>query len=103
MGSTMTKNIVRIQAYDSVMCGYLFVGFIDSMLKDKSLIDFNILFSPNDLKKMMIYFWTILEMVESNSSNIYSNLNNQQQFRLNKINELKDYFVAEIKEKELMG
>ena len=42
-------------------------------------------------------------MVESNSSNIYSNLNDQQQFRLNKINELKDYFVAEIKEKELMG
>ena len=29
-------------------------------------------------------------------------LNDQQQFRLNKINEIKDYFVAEIKEKELM-
>ena len=28
------------------------------------------------------------------------NLNDQQQFRLNKINEIKDYFVAEIKEKE---
>ena len=27
---------------------------------------------------------------------------NQQQFRLNKINEIKDYFVAEIKERELM-
>ena len=30
------------------------------------------------------------------------NLNDQQQFRLNKINEIKDYFVAEIKEKEWM-
>ena len=30
------------------------------------------------------------------------NLNNQQ-FRLNKINEIKDYFVAEIKERELMS
>ena len=30
-------------------------------------------------------------------------LNDQQQFRLNKINEIKDYFVAEIKEKELMS
>ena len=30
-------------------------------------------------------------------------LNNQQQFRLNKINEIKDYFVAEIKERELMS
>ena len=27
----------------------------------------------------------------------------QQQFRLNKINEIKDYFVAEIKERELMS
>ena len=30
-----------------------------------------------------------------------SNLDNQQ-FRLNKMNEIKDYFMAEIKERELM-
>ena len=39
--------------------------------------------------------------------NIYPNvgvsLNDQQQFRLNKINEIKDYFIAEIKERELMS
>ena len=39
--------------------------------------------------------------------NIYPNLNanisNEQQFRLNKINEIKDYFIAEIKERELMS
>ena len=34
--------------------------------------------------------------------NICSNLNNQQ-FRLNKINEVKDYFIVEIKERELMS
>ena len=38
--------------------------------------------------------------------NIYPNLgvslNDQQQFRLNKINEIKDYFISEIKERELM-
>ena len=34
--------------------------------------------------------------------NIYSNLNDQQRFRLNKINEIKDYFVVEIKERQLM-
>ena len=28
--------------------------------------------------------------------NIYPNLNDQQHFRLNKINEVKDYFIAEI-------
>ena len=45
-------------------------------------------------------------MAEYNSvetPNIYPNLNDQQQFRLNKINEIKDYFVAEIKERELMS
>ena len=47
-------------------------------------------------------------MVEYNSLginiyvNIYPNLNDQQQFRLNKINEIKDYFVVEIIERELM-
>ena len=41
-------------------------------------------------------------------SNIYPSLNatplsDQQQFRLNKINEIKGYFVAKIKERELMS
>ena len=39
--------------------------------------------------------------------NMYPNLrvtqSNEQQFRLSKINEIKDYFVAEIKERELMS
>ena len=34
---------------------------------------------------------------------IYPKLNDQQQFRLNKINDIKDYFFAEIKERELMS
>ena len=45
-------------------------------------------------------------MAECNSietSNKQSNLNDQQQFRLKKINEIKDYFVAEIKERELIS
>ena len=45
--------------------------------------------------------------IECNSierSNVYPNLiatpsSNQQHFRLNKINEIKNYFVAEIKER----
>ena len=43
-------------------------------------------------------------MAECNSyetRSIYPNLNDQQQFRLNKINEIEDYFVAEIKGREL--
>ena len=35
--------------------------------------------------------------------NMYPNIANDQQFRLNKINEIKDYFIAEIREKELIS
>ena len=35
--------------------------------------------------------------------NLSSTPSNKQQFRLKKINEIKDYFVAEIKERELMS
>ena len=45
-------NIYRIQAYDSVMCGYFCIGFINFMFHSKSLTDYTNLFSPNDLKKI---------------------------------------------------
>ena len=35
--------------------------------------------------------------------NLSANTSNDQQFRLNKINEIKDYFIAEIRERELMS
>ena len=44
-------NIYRIQAYDSIMCGYFCIGFIDFMLKGKSLLDYTNLFSPNEYEK----------------------------------------------------
>ena len=47
-------NIFRIQAYDSIMCGNFCIGFIDFMLEGKRLTDYTNLFSPYDLKKMMI-------------------------------------------------
>ena len=46
-------NIFRIQAYDSIMCGYFCIGFINFMLKGKSLTKYTNLFSPNNVKKMM--------------------------------------------------
>ena len=49
------KNIIasisRIQAYDSVMCRYFCIGFIDFMFKGNNLTEFTNLFSPNNLKK----------------------------------------------------
>ena len=35
--------------------------------------------------------------------NISANISNDQQFRLNKINEIKNYFIAEIRERELIS
>ena len=44
-------NIYRIQAHDSIICGYFCTGFINFMFNSNSLIDYTNLFSPNDLKK----------------------------------------------------
>ena len=45
------SNIFIIQAYDSIMCGYFCIEFINYMLKGKTLLDYTNLFSPNDVKK----------------------------------------------------
>ena len=45
------SNIFRIQAYDSIMCRYFCIEFINYMLKGKALLDYTNLFSPNDFKK----------------------------------------------------
>ena len=44
-------NIFRIQAYNSIMCGYFCIGFINFMFNAKSLTDFTNLFSPSDFTK----------------------------------------------------
>ena len=41
----------RIQEYNSIMCGYFCIRFIDFMLAGKSLNDFINLFLPNNFKR----------------------------------------------------
>ena len=48
---SITTNIFRIQVYDSIMCGYFCIGFIDFMLAGKTLTEYTNLFSPNNFKK----------------------------------------------------
>ena len=38
-------NIYGIQAHDSIMCGYVYVGFTDFMLKGKILLEYTNIFS----------------------------------------------------------
>ena len=33
---SLTTNIFRIKAYDSIMCGYFCIGFIDFLLPEKT-------------------------------------------------------------------
>ena len=44
-------NIFRVQANDSVMCGYFCIGFVDFMLKGKTLTEFTNLFPPSNFRK----------------------------------------------------
>ena len=46
-------NIFRIQAYNSIMCGYFCILFVEFMFTGKTLSDFTNLFSPSDFKIMI--------------------------------------------------
>ena len=57
---SIIANIFRIQAYDSMMCGYFCIGFIDYMFMGKRLTDYANLFSPNNYKKnddIILNYW----------------------------------------------
>ena len=41
----------RIRACNSIRCGHFCIGFIDFMLKKKSLLDYTNLFSPNNYEE----------------------------------------------------
>ena len=47
----ITPNISRIKAYNSIMCGYFCIGFINFMLKWKSLLKYTNLSFHNDYEK----------------------------------------------------
>ena len=56
------RNIFRIQEYDSIMCWYFRIGFIDFMHAGKTVAEFTNLFSPNNFKRnddiILKYFMT---------------------------------------------
>ena len=51
MNKNIKTNIFRVQEDNSIMGGYLCIGFIDFMLAGKKLTDYTNLFSPHGLKK----------------------------------------------------
>ena len=71
------------------------VAFVEDMVAGKTLLDYTILFSPNDYKKNGKKFISILQinMVKEGSL----------EFRLRKIDETRNYLLAEIKYNDLMS
>ena len=64
--SIAVVNKFRIQAYDSVMCGYFYIRFIVFMLVGKDLTEFTNPFSPNNLKKSDDIILTFLLLMLKN-------------------------------------
>ena len=56
------SNIFRIQAYDSVMCGYFYIEFFNYMLKGKTLLIILIYFLPMTLKRTIELLKEYLKM-----------------------------------------
>ena len=79
-------NIFRIQAHDSMMCGYFCIRFIDFMLTGKKLTDYTNLFSPYNFKKNDNIILSYFNMNEINKLN----LSEQAKFRLSQIIEIEN-------------
>ena len=56
----------------------------------------------NDFNKTS-NIYSNLSAAPLNAIPLSTNISNEQQLRLNKINEIKDYFLAEIRERELLA
>ena len=69
------RNIFRIQAYYSIMCGYFCIEFINYMLKGKTIIYFHLMTLKITIKVIKRIF-------------------------KNEINKIRDYFNNEIKERK---
>ena len=50
-------NLFKIQTYESIMCGYFCIEFIEFIFKDESMTDFTNLFSPRSFEKKFEFFF----------------------------------------------
>ena len=50
-------NLFKIQTYESIMCGYFCIEFIEFIFKDESMTDFTNLFSPRNFEKKFEFFF----------------------------------------------
>ena len=95
-------NIFRVQANNSVICGYFRIGFIDFMLAGKKLTDFKNMFPPHDFKNNDDIILSYSTMNECNSIETVdrTNLTEETKIRLNKITGIENYFHQEINQRK---
>ena len=95
-------SIFRIQGNNSIMCGYLQVLFIEYMLNDKTLTDFTNLFSPwnfeknDDIIKRYFQLFFCKEMMETINLEFKELIEDQSNYRLCEISQIKNYFNEKI-------
>ena len=79
-------SIFRIQAYESIMCGYFYIEFINYMLKGMKLLDYTNLFSPNDFRILKEYLKmnNIIELTDK--AELSSSKHAANKYRLDEIN-----------------
>ena len=68
------------------------------MLAGKTLVDFTGLFSPYDFEKMIVWYWVILKMNETDNTN----LTDQTKFILDEISKIENYLNQQIDQKKIM-
>ena len=89
-------SIFRIQDYNSIMCGYFCILFIEYILKRKALTDFTNLSSPWNLKKndeiIKRYDFFYKKMMETINLEFKELLEDQGNYRLCEISQIKNYF-----------
>ena len=97
--------------YSAIMLEYSCVGFIDFMFKEKSeilLIYFQQRTLNTMIKFILNYFLNFLieidtrmvEITTCGTANMHPQLDNVMQFKIDKINEIKGYSIAEIYKRE---
>ena len=92
----ITTKIFRVQANNSVMCGYFCIVFIDFMQAGKKLTDFLSMFSPYDCKKNANIILTYFK----DEWNWQNKLVRMTKFQLSEIIGIENYFHQEINQKK---
>ena len=94
--NSITHNIFRIPSDDS-MPGFYCIAFIEFTIAWKGLVDYNILFFPNEYQKIYKYFKENFDKKQNKKKTV------RFEFRLRKIGESRNYLLAEIKYYMLMA